>query len=63
MPDLINAVIIVVFSVGTLVILGLFGFLAWMQVSNSQFYIRWQRKRRERMAERVVNSIKRRNVK
>jgi hypothetical protein len=53
----------VVFSVGTLVILGLFGFIAWMQISNSQFYIRWQRKRRERMAERFVNSIKRRNVK
>jgi hypothetical protein len=63
MPDLINAVIIVVFSVGIIVILGTLCFLAWWQVSNSQFYSRWQRKRRERMAERFVNSIKRRNVK
>lgn len=59
MPDLINAVIIVVFAVGTIVILGTLLFLGWYQLSNTRFYARWQAKRRERLLEKFVESVKR----
>jgi len=63
MADLINAIIIVVFGVGIVVIASTVIFLAYWQTVNSQFYVRWQRKRRERITEKFVNSIKRRNPK
>jgi hypothetical protein len=63
MPDLINAVIIVVFAVGVVVITGMALFLGWYQITNSRFYARWQAKRRERMVERFVADVKRMNKK
>lgn len=59
MPDLINAIIIVVFAVGITVITGTALFLGWYQLSNTRFYARWQAKRRERMVEKFVESVKR----
>jgi nitric oxide reductase large subunit len=63
MPDLINAIIIVVFAVGVIVITGTLLFLGWYQLSNTRFYARWQAKRRERMVERFVADVKRMNKK
>lgn len=59
MHDLINAVIIVVFAVGVIVITGALLFLGWYQISNTRFYARWQAKRRERMVEKFVQDVKR----
>lgn len=59
MHDLINAVIIVVFAVGVIVITGAILFLGWYQISNTRFYARWQARRRERMVERFVKDVKR----
>jgi hypothetical protein len=59
MHDLINALIIVVFAVGITVITGTALFLGWYQLSNTRLYARWQAKRRERMTEKFVESVKR----
>ena len=59
MPDLINAVIIVVFAVGVIVITGTLLFLSWYQLSNTRFYARWQAKRREKLLDKFVESVKR----
>ena len=59
MPDLINALIIVVFAVGVIVITGTLLFLGWYQISNTRFYARWQAKRRERLLDKFVESVKR----
>jgi nitric oxide reductase large subunit len=59
MPDLINAIIIVVFAVGVVVITGALLFLGWYQLSNTRFYARWQAKRREKLLDKFVESVKR----
>lgn len=59
MHDLINAVIIVVFAVGVIVIAGALLFLGWCQLSNTRFYARWQAKRREKLLDKFVASVKR----
>lgn len=59
MHDLINAVIIVVFAVGVVVITGTALFLGWYQITNSRFYARWQAKRREKLLDKFVESVKR----
>ena len=59
MPDLINAIIIVVFAVGVIVITGALLFLGWYQLSNTRFYARWQAKRREKLLDKFVESVKR----
>ena len=59
MPDLINAIIIVVFAVGLIVITGTALFLGWYQLSNTRLYARWQAKRREKLLDKFVESVKR----
>lgn len=58
MLDLITTILALMFIVGTLLIIAglLLGVCAIVQ--NTQFYARWQRKRRERMAEKFMESLK-----
>lgn len=58
MLDLITTILALMFIVGTLLIIVglLLGVCAIVQ--NTQFYARWQRKRRERMAEKFMESLK-----
>jgi uncharacterized membrane protein HdeD (DUF308 family) len=58
MLDLITTILALMFIVGTLLIIAglLLGVFAIVQ--NTQFYARWQRKRRERMAEKFMESLK-----
>jgi uncharacterized membrane protein HdeD (DUF308 family) len=58
MLDLITTILALMFIVGTLLIIAglLLGICAIVQ--NTQFYARWQRKRRERMAEKFMESLK-----
>ena len=58
MLDLITTILALMFIVGTLLIIAglLLGVCAIVQ--NTQFYARWQRKRRERIAEKFMESLK-----
>jgi uncharacterized membrane protein HdeD (DUF308 family) len=58
MLDLITTILALMFIVGTLLIIAglLLGVFAIVQ--NTQFYARWQRKRRERIAEKFMESLK-----
>jgi uncharacterized membrane protein HdeD (DUF308 family) len=58
MLDLITTILALMFIVGTLLIIAglLLGLCAIVQ--NTQFYARWQRKRREAMSKKFMESLK-----
>lgn len=58
MLDLINTILALMYITGTLIVLAGLVFGVCVVVQNTQFYARWQRKRRERMAEKFMESLK-----
>jgi len=58
MLDLVNTILALMYITGTLIVLAGLVFGVCVVVQNTQFYARWQRKRRERMAEKFMESLK-----
>lgn len=58
MLDLVNTILALMYITGTLIVLAGIVFGVCVVVQNTQFYTRWQRKRRERMAEKFMESLK-----
>jgi Flp pilus assembly protein TadB len=58
MLDLITTILALMFIVGSLLVITMLVVGAYAVVQNTQFYARWQRKRRERMAEKFMESLK-----
>jgi len=58
MLDLINTILALMYIVGTLIIVAGLVLGVCVVVQNTQFYTRWQRKRRERLAEKFMESLK-----
>lgn len=58
MLDLINTILVLIYIVGTLIIIAGLFLGVCVVVQNTQFYTRWQRKRRERLAEKFMESLK-----
>lgn len=58
MLDLVNTILALMYITGTLIVLAGIVFGVCVVVQNTQFYARWQRKRRERMAEKFMESLK-----
>lgn len=58
MLDLVNTILALMYITGTLIVLAGLVLGVCVVVQNTQFYARWQRKRRERMAEKFMESLK-----
>lgn len=58
MLDLVNTILALMYITGTLIVLAGLVFGVCVVIQNTQFYARWQRKRRERMAEKFMESLK-----
>jgi len=58
MLDLITTILALVYIVGSLLVITMLVVGAYIVVQNTQFYTRWQRKRRERLAEKFMESLK-----
>lgn len=58
MLDLVNTILALMYITGTLIVLAGLVLGVCVVVQNTQFYTRWQRKRRERMAEKFMESLK-----
>lgn len=58
MLDLVNTILALMYITGTLIVLAGLVLGICVVVQNTQFYARWQRKRRERMAEKFMESLK-----
>ena len=58
MFDLINTILALIYIVGTLIIVAGLVLGVCVVVQNTQFYTRWQRKRRQRLAEKFLESLK-----
>ena len=58
MLDLVNTILALIYITGTLIVLAGLVLGVCVVVQNTQFYARWQRKRRERMAEKFMESLK-----
>jgi hypothetical protein len=58
MLDLINTILALMYITGTLLVIAglVLGICAVVQ--NTQFYARWQRKRREAMSKKFMESLK-----
>jgi uncharacterized membrane protein HdeD (DUF308 family) len=58
MLDLTNTILALMFIVGTLLIIAGLVLGVCAIVQNTQFYARWQRKRREAMSKKFMESLK-----
>lgn len=58
MLDLVNTILALIYITGTLIVLAGLVLGICVVVQNTQFYTRWQRKRRERLAEKFMESLK-----
>lgn len=58
MLDLINTILALMYITGTLLVLAGLVLGVCVVVQNTQFYTKWQRKRRERLAEKFMESLK-----
>jgi len=58
MLDLITTILALVYIVGSLLVIATLVLGVYIVVQNTQFYTRWQRKRRERLAEKFMESLK-----
>lgn len=58
MLDLITTILALIYIVGSLIAIAAITLGTYIAIQNTQFYARWQRKRRERMAEKFMESLK-----
>lgn len=58
MLDLVHTLLALMYITGTLLVIAGLVLGVCVVVQNTQFYTRWQRKRRERMAEKFMESLK-----
>jgi uncharacterized metal-binding protein len=58
MLDLINTILALMYITGTLLVIAGLVLGVCVVVQNTQFYARWQRKRREAMSKKFMESLK-----
>jgi len=58
MLDLITTILALVYIVGSLLVITMLVLGAYIVVQNTQFYARWQSKRRESMSKKFMESLK-----